>query len=99
VERDGRRTDQIVLACTHFPLIVDRINRLSPWAVGFVDPAPAIARRVDALIGSPRVSSSISSEGMAIFTSGDPPQPALQKTLRLYGLAFTSAATIGSATA
>ena len=49
VERDGRRTDQIVLACTHFPLIADKIKRLSPWPVGFVDPAPAIARRLDAL--------------------------------------------------
>ena len=54
VERDGRRTDQIVLACTHFPLIADRIERLSPWPVGFVDPAPAIARRLDALIGAAR---------------------------------------------
>jgi glutamate racemase len=99
VERDGRRTDQIVLACTHFPLIVDRINRLSPWPVGFVDPAPAIARRLDTLIGKPRVIRPISSEGMAIFTSGDAPQPALQKTLCLFGLAFRSAAKIGSATA
>jgi glutamate racemase len=99
VERDGRRTDQIVLACTHFPLIVDRINRLSPWPVSFVDPAPAIARRLDTLIGAPGVSRPISGEGMAIFTSGDAPQPALQKTLRLFGLAFTSAAKIGSATA
>ncbi len=39
VERDGRRTDQIVLACTHFPLIADKIERLSPWPVGFVDPS------------------------------------------------------------
>src|ERR1700749_3521413 len=33
VERDGRRTDQIVLACTHFPLIVERLERLSQWPV------------------------------------------------------------------
>jgi glutamate racemase len=100
VEREGRRTDQIVLACTHFPLIVDRIERLSPWPVGFVDPAPAIARRLDALIGAPRSGGPTSREGAAIFTSGDKPQPALQKTLRLHGLAFTPAAKIGlSATA
>jgi glutamate racemase len=99
VERGGRRTDQIVLACTHFPLIVDRINRLSPWPVGFVDPAPAIARRLDTLIGAPGAGRPISGEGTVIFTSGDPPQPALQRTLRLFGLAFTSAAKIGSAPA
>jgi glutamate racemase len=100
VEREGRRTDQIVLACTHFPLIADRIERLSPWPVGFVDPAPAIARRLDALIGAPRPGRPASREGAVIFTSGDKPLPALRKTLRLYGLAFTPAAKIGlSATA
>jgi glutamate racemase len=99
VEHDGRRTDQIVLACTHFPLIADRIERLSPWPVGFVDPAQAIARRLDALIGAARPGGSKSHEGAAIFTSGDEPPAALQKTLLRYGLVFTSAAMIGFATA
>ena len=63
VEHEGRRTDQIVLACTHFPLIVDRIERLSPWPVGFVDPAQAIARRLDALIGPPRLGASKAMRG------------------------------------
>ena len=47
VDEAGRRTDTIVLACTHFPLLLDRLERLSPWPVRFIDPAPAIARRVD----------------------------------------------------
>ena len=98
VEHDGRRTDQIVLACTHFPLIADRLERLSPWAVGFVDPAPAIARRLDALIGMGS-GAAASQEGTAIFTSGDEPPPSLQKTLRRYGLMFTPAAMIGFAPA
>jgi glutamate racemase len=99
VEREGRRTDQIVLACTHFPLIADRLRRLSPWPVDFVDPAPAIARRLDALVGAVRRGASKAREGAAIFTSGDGPPPALQMTLRLYGLNVTPAATIGSAPA
>jgi glutamate racemase len=99
VEHDGRRTDQIVLACTHFPLIVDQIKRLSPWPVGFVDPAPAIARRLDALIGAGRPGAATVREGAAIFTSGDAPPPALQKTLLRYGLMFTPAAMIGFAPA
>jgi glutamate racemase len=98
VEHDGRRTDQIVLACTHFPLIADRLGRLSPWPVGFVDPAPAIARRLDALIGDPR-GAAASHEGTAIFTSGEAPPPSLQKTLRRYELMFTPAAMIGFAPA
>jgi glutamate racemase len=99
VERDGRRTDEIVLACTHFPLILDRIERLSPWPVGFVDPAPAIARRLDALIWPARPGGLQGRQGAAIFTSGDEPEPALQKTLRRYGLTFTPAAMIGWAPA
>jgi glutamate racemase len=99
VERDGRRTDQIVLACTHFPLIADRIERLSPWSVGFVDPAEAIARRLDALIGAGSPSASAGQEGQILFTSGEAPPPSLQKTLRRYGLAFTPAAMIGFAPA
>ncbi len=99
VEHDGRRTDQIVLACTHFPLIADRLSAAFPWPVGFVDPAPAIARRLDALIGVARPGVSMSHEGTAIFTSGDAPLEALQKTLRLHGLAFTPTAMIGFASA
>jgi len=99
VERDGRRTDQVVLACTHFPLILDRLARLAPWPVGFVDPAPAIARRLDALLGPARPGAPKAREGRAIFTSGDAPEPALQNALRRYGLAFTPAAMIGFAPA
>ncbi len=45
------RTDTIVLACTHFPLLLDRLTRLAPWPVAWIDPAPAIARRVSDLLG------------------------------------------------
>ena len=95
VERDGRRTDQVVLACTHFPLILDRLARLAPWEVGFVDPAPAIARRLDTLIGGNPTGAPKACEGAAIFTSGDEPEPALQKALRLFGLNVTPADATG----
>ena len=81
VERDGRRTDHVVLACTHFPLIVDRLERLSPWPVGFVDPAPAIARRLDALIGAARAGAPPAHGGAAIFTSGEAPPAGAAKDL------------------
>lgn len=51
VSAGGRRTDTVVLACTHYPLLVDRFERLAPWPVTWIDPAPAIARRVTQLIG------------------------------------------------
>ena len=46
VEAEGRRTDTVVLACTHYPLVRDRLAAVAPWPVDFIDPAPAIARRV-----------------------------------------------------
>jgi glutamate racemase len=70
IDKDGARTDTVVLACTHYPLLLDRLQRLSPWPVAFVDPAPAIARRVVALVGEPETAP----ETPAIFhcTSGKP---------------------------
>jgi glutamate racemase len=47
---DPTRTDTVVLACTHFPLLLDRLTRLAPWPVNWIDPAPAIARRVADLL-------------------------------------------------
>jgi glutamate racemase len=43
--REGRRTDVVVLGCTHYPLIVENIAQVAPWPVSYIDPAPAIARR------------------------------------------------------
>lgn len=43
--------DAIVLACTHFPLLEEELNRLVPSPVTWVDSGAAIARRVDHLLG------------------------------------------------
>ncbi len=51
VERDGKRTDVVVLGCTHYPLLVEEMTQAAPWPVTFLDPAPAIARRVVSLLG------------------------------------------------
>jgi glutamate racemase len=45
--RGGKRTDVVVLGCTHYPLLLDEIRAVAPWEVSYLDPAPAIARRVD----------------------------------------------------
>jgi glutamate racemase len=72
-ERDSARTDTIVLACTHYPLLMDRLVRLSPWPVDWIDPAPAIARRVTDLLG-PASGDADSAGAQMIFTSGRPHQ-------------------------
>ncbi len=85
INADGRRTDTIVLACTHYPLLLARFERLSPWPVTYIDPAPAIGRRVTDLIGASRGSAS-SPLARAIFTSGRKPSDALTSTLVRFGL-------------
>jgi len=75
---DGRRTDTVVLACTHYPLLLDRLRALGPWPVNYVDPAPAIARRVTDLLGSPPAATG-GGTAHAIFTSGRMPPEALTR--------------------
>jgi glutamate racemase len=77
VEKDGRRTDVVVLACTHYPLILDDLRRLAPWPVEWLDPAPAIARRIDDLLGPPTADATPMSRPLAVFTSGKPPTQVL----------------------
>ncbi|MBI3700054.1 MAG: glutamate racemase [Afipia sp.] len=73
------RTDTVVLACTHYPLLLDRFVELAPWPVNWIDPAPAIARRVNDLLGTP---ASIEPQSARIvFTSGQVPSAALVKAL------------------
>jgi len=75
---DGARTDTIVLACTHYPLLIDRLRPLAPWPVNFIDPAPAIARRVADLLGPAPSLPGVGST-RAVFTSGAPPAAALAR--------------------
>jgi glutamate racemase len=69
-----------VLACTHYPLLLDRLARLAPWPVAFIDPAPAIARRVTDLIG-PKASGETPLPARIAFTSGRPPSATLEVAL------------------
>lgn len=80
-------TDVVVLACTHYPLLLARLRRLAPWPVTWIDPAPAIARRVADLIG-PRAPSRLlpPDEPVAVFTSGSSLTPALRLMLERRGL-------------
>ena len=85
VDADGRRTDTIVLACTHYPLLLERLERLAPWPVTFIDPAPAIARRVADLSG-PMAGAEAPLPARIIFTSGQTPSAALGAALARFGI-------------
>jgi glutamate racemase len=85
VDAGGRRTDTIVLACTHYPLLLDRLERLAPWPAAFIDPAPAIARRVADLSG-PMASVEALAPARIVFTSGRPPSATLEVALTRFGI-------------
>lgn len=71
LERDGRKTDIVVLACTHYPFMANTFRRLAPWPVDWLDPAEAIVRQARRLL--PVVSHLKSGEtpDIAYFTSGN----------------------------
>jgi glutamate racemase len=84
VDGDSRRTDTVVLACTHYPLVLDSFDRLAPWPVDWIDPAPAIARRVTDLVG--KAKDGATGAARAIFTSGAHPSAKLAGALAKFGL-------------
>jgi len=91
VEDGAARTDTIVLACTHYPLLLDSFERLAPWPVRWLDPAPAIARRAVELVG-PATGEKHNDLAPAIFTSGKSATAGFRAALQGFGLAPVSAA-------
>ncbi|MDP3527063.1 MAG: glutamate racemase [Hoeflea sp.] len=73
VEMDGRQTDIVVLACTHFPFLVNRMRKMAPWPVDWIDPAEAIARRALAIVETlPGGDALPDTKDSVVFTSGNP---------------------------
>jgi glutamate racemase len=85
MEMEGRRTDIVVLACTHYPFLANRMRKMAPWPVDWIDPSEAIARRALALV--PPVSDDLEEQAdTAFFTSGKPPA-SLKRLMRGFGFA------------
>lgn len=87
VETEDRRTDIVTLSCTHYPLLLERMKRLAPWPVEWIDPAPAIARRVADLLPAARDGSPVGLDATAVFTDGSGLTGPLRIALAGYGLA------------
>ncbi|MEN3931469.1 glutamate racemase [Microvirga sp. W0021] len=86
VDKDGRKTDIIALGCTHYPLLLERFQKLAPWPVIWLDPAPAIAKRVVQLIGAPLAGHETDEDAFAVFTSGENLSADLKGALEKRGL-------------
>jgi glutamate racemase len=84
------RTDCIVLACTHYPLLLRHFERLAPWPVAWIDPAPAIARRAGHVLrehlGFLASNTSSAAPNYVVFTGALAAGPELMEALRLRGI-------------
>ncbi|MCR9134997.1 MAG: glutamate racemase [Alphaproteobacteria bacterium] len=85
VTQNGQQTDIVVLACTHYPFLVNRFRALAPWPVDWLDPAEAIARRAQSLL--PDRGSAGEGDDLAVFTS-QTPDFAVRRLIRGFGLDF-----------
>jgi glutamate racemase len=84
VEQEGRRTDIVVLACTHYPFLANRMRKVAPWPVDWLDPAEAIARRARSIL-PPAQADEGGGLDRAVFTSGMP-HASMQRLLSGFGL-------------
>ncbi|NTJ42572.1 glutamate racemase [Agrobacterium larrymoorei] len=84
IEDEGRRTDIVVLACTHYPFMANVFRRLAPWPVDWLDPAEAIARQARRKVEYVHAEHPDDSD-LAIFTSGQPDFPT-RRLMQGFGL-------------
>jgi glutamate racemase len=76
-ERDGRRVDVVVLGCSHYPLLGDRLTEMAPWNVTFIDSAASMFP-ADVAQRSPGTSRA-SGQFRLELTTGRAPEPVWNK--------------------
>lgn len=86
VEIAGRRTDTVILACTHYPFLLDALRRQAPWPVDWLDPAEAIARRTQSLLVSDSVVAVAQPNTSCVLFTAGRPDTALLPWLADFGL-------------
>lgn len=84
-QEGGDRIDTIVLACTHFPLVADRLAAVATRPIRFLDGAEGIARRV-AFLTEGQVWPETPVAGVAVFTAPAAITPDFRAALSNYGL-------------
>lgn len=81
----GDAMDVIVLACTHFPLLLDELQAAAGPGVRFIDGAAGIARRVAHLVDGQSWPAA-AKPGIAVFTRSDTNPPPPLGALAPYGI-------------
>jgi glutamate racemase len=89
IEDGGAKTDVVVLGCTHYPLLLDKLDALALWPVTWLDPAPAVARRIANVLAEQGHVVGVGAKrgpGIIKFTSGRTPSASLLALLQSYNL-------------
>ncbi len=81
------RLDTIVLACTHFPLLIDELQAIAPFPVNWVDSGEAIARRVAFLLSETDRRGDQPSLLIGSYFTAE--EPLLRETFRRFGAKAT----------
>ncbi|WP_208435815.1 glutamate racemase [Bartonella phoceensis] len=70
VEKNGKYTDIIVLACTHYPFLLHFFREQALWPVEWIDPAKAVAKHTRSLLEEKVHSKKLKKyKDFALFTS------------------------------
>lgn len=70
VEKNGKYTDIVVLACTHYPFLLHFFREQALWPVKWIDPAKAIAKHTRSLLPKRVASKNMKKhKDFALFTS------------------------------
>ena len=69
--------DTIVLGCTHYPFLLPLMQRIAPAGVRFIDPAPAVARRLKDVLSRAGIPEDTGPGSVELLSSG--PSDTLKK--------------------
>ncbi|PLX34877.1 MAG: glutamate racemase [Hyphomicrobiales bacterium] len=84
-EEEGKRTDAIVLACTHYPLLLPQLKEAAPWPVNFIDPAEAIARQAERVAARIAIGAPPQQAPEFYFTADTDPERRMAAVLKPWG--------------
>lgn len=70
----GDKVDIAVLACTHFPLLCDELDKFAPRRIRWLDSGPAIARRVRWWLDELQLDLPVTPATSKLLTSTDDPE-------------------------
>ncbi len=73
--------DTVVLGCTHYPFLLETLQKVAGPGISFIDPAPAVARHLEDVLRGHNIPLTDAQPGIELLSSGSP--DALRATFAL----------------